>query len=239
MVQYLFAAYSLGGPQVPEPHRPVVRAWQGTILGVAKEEMGHPVTVQNLHTALGLAPNLDRRDYPWGSEFYPFEFTLERLSPSTLATYVCAESPEGWEGPRRTRSASSRRAPRARRSTGRRPSTTRSRRSSVTASASVTPRLMPRPCHGMRPGTSAVAGTVPERGQSSNLPDVPAPDLLILEVSSRDTALEALAEIGEQGGSPTPIDGTDPSDAGEDSPSSASSRSSARCGRSIRRRGIW
>ena len=55
------------GP-VPEAQRPAVRAWQETILGVAKEEMGHLVTVQNLHTALGLPLNLDREDYPWGSE---------------------------------------------------------------------------------------------------------------------------------------------------------------------------
>src|SRR3954447_7347757 len=99
MVQYLFAAYSLGGPHVPQAQRPAGRAWQETILAIAKEEMGHLVTVQNLHTALGLPLNLDREDYPWGSDFYPFEFTLERASLPTLATYVCAESPEGWSGP--------------------------------------------------------------------------------------------------------------------------------------------
>src|SRR5688572_28878011 len=48
MVQYLYGAYSLGGPQVPEQYRAVVRDWQTLILGIAKEEMGHLVTVQNL-----------------------------------------------------------------------------------------------------------------------------------------------------------------------------------------------
>ncbi|MDX6706709.1 MAG: hypothetical protein QOI48_2555 [Solirubrobacteraceae bacterium] len=90
MVQYLFAAYSLRGPQVPAGLRDEVRAWQETILGVAKE-MGHLMTVQNLHTALGLPLNLDREDYPWGSEFDPFDFTLQRLTLDSLATYVCAE----------------------------------------------------------------------------------------------------------------------------------------------------
>src|SRR3954454_23915800 len=65
MVQYLFAAYSLGGPQVPPELRDEVRDWQETILGIAKEEMGHLVTVQNLLTALGFPVNLDREDYPW------------------------------------------------------------------------------------------------------------------------------------------------------------------------------
>src|ERR1700680_4789471 len=45
MVQYLYAAYSLGGPQVPEEHRSKVLEWQRVILGIAKEEMGHLVTV--------------------------------------------------------------------------------------------------------------------------------------------------------------------------------------------------
>ncbi|MEA2231908.1 MAG: hypothetical protein QOD83_1724 [Solirubrobacteraceae bacterium] len=76
-----------------------MRAWQETILGMAKEEMGHLMTVQNLHTALGLPLNLDREDYPWGSEFYPFDFTLQRLTLDSLATYVCAESPADWSGP--------------------------------------------------------------------------------------------------------------------------------------------
>jgi hypothetical protein len=99
MVQYLFAAYSLGGEQVPPDLRREVRGWQETILGVAKEEMGHLVTVQNLHTGLGLPLHLDREDYPWGSAFYPFDFALERLTLDSLAAYVCAESPEGWRGP--------------------------------------------------------------------------------------------------------------------------------------------
>ncbi|MGH3934259.1 MAG: ferritin-like domain-containing protein, partial [Pseudonocardiaceae bacterium] len=47
MVQYLFAAYSLGGPTVPEGRQADVRAWQETILGIAKEEMAHLITIQN------------------------------------------------------------------------------------------------------------------------------------------------------------------------------------------------
>lgn len=39
MVQYLYAAYSLGGPQVPAEKRAAVQNWQAIILGIAKEEM--------------------------------------------------------------------------------------------------------------------------------------------------------------------------------------------------------
>jgi hypothetical protein len=96
MVQYLYAAYSLGGPQVPEEHRADVLRWQQIILGIAKEEMGHLVTVQNILTLLGGPLHLDREDYPWGSEFYPYRFMLEPLSKKSLAKYVVAESPEDW-----------------------------------------------------------------------------------------------------------------------------------------------
>src|SRR6478735_11809777 len=48
MVQYLYAAYSLGGPQLGPPvtdqQRNSVAAWRQIILSIAKEEMGHLVT---------------------------------------------------------------------------------------------------------------------------------------------------------------------------------------------------
>jgi hypothetical protein len=100
MVEYLYAAYSLGGPQVPVDHRGNVVQWQETILGIAKEEMGHLLTVQNLLRCLGGPLNLDREDYPWDSDFYPFPFRLEPLSRKSLAKYVCAEAPPPsvWTG---------------------------------------------------------------------------------------------------------------------------------------------
>jgi hypothetical protein len=218
MVQYLFAAYSLGGEQVPPDLRREVRGWQETILGVAKEEMGHLVTVQNLHTGLGLPLHLDREDYPWGSAFYPFDFTLERLTLDSLATYVCAESPEGWRGPE----ADEIRA-RAAREAGAQVNRVGVLYGAIAQILEDRSRI---------PDTAFDASTVPRqaswdewgrgyakgaRGESSNLPGVPAPDLLVLEVSSRDTALNALNEIGEQGESPMPLTSADPTDAGEHS----------------------
>lgn len=100
MVEYLYAGYSLGGDQVPLEHQAEVAQWREVILGIAKEEMGHLVTVQNLLRCLGGPLNLDREDYPWDSEFYPFPFKLEPITRESVAKYVVAESPapELWTG---------------------------------------------------------------------------------------------------------------------------------------------
>ena len=97
MVQYLFAAYSLGGPDVPPAEQARVRAWQDVILGVAKEEMAHLVTVQNLLTALGGPLQFNREDYPNDNVLFESGFRLHPFSQGTLATYIVAESPGDWE----------------------------------------------------------------------------------------------------------------------------------------------
>ena len=96
MVQYLYAAWSLGGPQVPDEHRDDVAEWRQLILGIAKEEMGHLATVQNVLRFLGAPLELDREDYPWDTIFAPFPLTLEPLTRRSLARYVLAESPAVW-----------------------------------------------------------------------------------------------------------------------------------------------
>ena len=97
MVQYLYAAYSLGGRQVPANRRPLVKRWQEDILAVAKEEMGHLLTVQNILTLIGAPINLGRLDLPWDIPFYPFPFQLEPLSLASVACYVYAEMPSQQE----------------------------------------------------------------------------------------------------------------------------------------------
>ena len=98
MVQYLYAAYSLGGPQVPPEFRDAVRGWQEVIFGIAKEEMGHLISVQNVLRSIGAPLHLEREDYPWDVPFYPFPFMLEPLTLDSLAKYVYAESPVNWDG---------------------------------------------------------------------------------------------------------------------------------------------
>jgi len=47
MVQYLYAAYSLDAHQVPGNRHENAVTWQHAILDIAREEMGHLITVQN------------------------------------------------------------------------------------------------------------------------------------------------------------------------------------------------
>ena len=96
MVQYLYAGYSLGGSHIPEKYREKVRGWQEIILGIAKEEMGHLITVQNVLRLIGAPLHFDRDDYLWDCVLYPFSFKLEPLTIKSLAKYVYAESPAGW-----------------------------------------------------------------------------------------------------------------------------------------------
>jgi hypothetical protein len=93
MVQYLYAAYSLDPSGVPADLREQVQAWQHSILDIAREEMGHLVTVQNLLRVIGGPLNFEREDFPFRSGFYPFHFRLEPLSRHSLAKYVVAEMP--------------------------------------------------------------------------------------------------------------------------------------------------
>ena len=86
MIQYLYAAYSLPKtfPQI---------TWRLTLLGIAREEMGHLMSAQNLLLALGAPLNFDREDYPF-NKLYPFPLELRPISVQSLARYVLAEMPD-------------------------------------------------------------------------------------------------------------------------------------------------
>lgn len=92
MVEYLYAAYSLGGPQVGE-HADTVRDWQDQLVTVAREEMGHLLTVQNALLLVGGPVSFERDDYPWSNPFCSFDFELEPLTLTSLAKYVYTEMP--------------------------------------------------------------------------------------------------------------------------------------------------
>ncbi|CAA9474478.1 MAG: hypothetical protein AVDCRST_MAG67-428 [uncultured Solirubrobacteraceae bacterium] len=105
MVQYLYAAYSLKAARdVTDPaHKAALRetseiAWPTVLLGIAREEMGHLMTVQNLLLLLAMAPNLEREDFPPQKDLYPFKLHLEPVSQRSLAKYVVAEAPAGAPG---------------------------------------------------------------------------------------------------------------------------------------------
>ncbi len=92
MVQYLYAAYSLRIVE-SEPHFQELQQIQNLLLQIAREEMGHLATVQNLLLLLGGPLNFNREHSPYASEIYPFRFKLEPVSLDSLAKYVVAESP--------------------------------------------------------------------------------------------------------------------------------------------------
>jgi hypothetical protein len=95
MVQYLFAAFSLGGPQIDSnEHQTKAARWRTIITDIAREEMGHLVTVENLLRLLGGPLTFDREDYPIPADLYPFPFELRPLTRKSLARYVLAESPD-------------------------------------------------------------------------------------------------------------------------------------------------
>lgn len=105
MIQYLYSAYCISTDFVPEQikgtekekeYKKKQAGWKEVILGIAKEEMGHFVSVQNVLRFLGFPLNFGRQDFPWDSQLQPFPFELERFSFRSIAKYVYAESPVGW-----------------------------------------------------------------------------------------------------------------------------------------------
>jgi hypothetical protein len=104
MVQYLYAAYSLAdadfrGPAVPTDAAAQTAAWRTKITKIAKEEMAHLLTEQNLLRFIDAPLNIEREDFPFRSALYPFPLSLEPLSRMTLAKYVVAEMPADPQAP--------------------------------------------------------------------------------------------------------------------------------------------
>ena len=104
MVQYLYAAYSLGAknPQAADDDRQRrIQGWRNTIVEIARQEMGHLATVQNVLTLIDGPLTFDRQDYPTpgrhadddSATMYPFRFELEPLTLKSLGKYVLAEMP--------------------------------------------------------------------------------------------------------------------------------------------------
>ena len=100
MIEYLYAAYSLGGRDARKEEDRVLE-WRDAILSVAREEMGHLLTVQNCLCLLGGPISFEREDYPWDTPYYPFEFCLEPLTLHSLAKYVFAEMPRAYMSARK------------------------------------------------------------------------------------------------------------------------------------------
>lgn len=103
MVQYLYAAYALDDTFAEGRDDEVlatITRWKRDIRTVARQEMAHLITVQNLLLALGAEAYLNRENnFMNHPDEYPFSVSFERLSLRSLAKYVATESPELDEVP--------------------------------------------------------------------------------------------------------------------------------------------
>jgi Ferritin-like len=97
MLQYLFAAFSLRETYVDLAGYGSAEA--DNVIGVAIQEMQHLAAVNHLLVALGSCPHLDRQDFPYEPDIYPFAFELEPMSRSSLAKFVFCEAPAGLFDP--------------------------------------------------------------------------------------------------------------------------------------------
>jgi rubrerythrin len=93
MVQYLYAAYSVRHDQTNHEIQGRALGIKARLLQIAREEMGHLITVENLLHLLGGPLNFERENSPFESELYPIRFKLEKLSIHSLAKYITVESP--------------------------------------------------------------------------------------------------------------------------------------------------
>jgi Ferritin-like len=100
IVEYLYAAFSLKSSQeVSDPaQQSALQDWFDVLRLIARQEMGHLMTAQNLLLAIRLRPNLEREDFPPHKDLYPFKLHLEPLSQRSLAKYVAAEAPQDPSG---------------------------------------------------------------------------------------------------------------------------------------------
>ena len=90
MVQYLYAAYS-ADVVIAAGTFPDAALWQRQLLTVAREEMGHLMTVQNALRLIGGEPNWMREDIPWDGPYYPFPMEFEPFTFIAIEKYVYAE----------------------------------------------------------------------------------------------------------------------------------------------------
>jgi Ferritin-like len=102
MCQYLFAAFSLKQDQaerLTDEELEAVLRWRRLIFHVAAQEMLHLALVQNLLSAIGAAPHLDRPSLPTPAHHYPagVKLTLLPFGEPALRHFLFLERPEGME----------------------------------------------------------------------------------------------------------------------------------------------
>jgi hypothetical protein len=102
MCQYLFAAFSLkqsSDEGLTVPQLRAVERWRKTVSHIAAQEMLHLALVQNLLSAVGAAPHLERPNLPQPAGHYPpgVILTLLPFGDAALRHFMFLERPEGMD----------------------------------------------------------------------------------------------------------------------------------------------
>jgi hypothetical protein len=106
LLQYLYASYSLDQNSANQAVANAINQF----IELARQEMGHLVTVQNLRRAVGAHLDFNREDFSAHPELYPFPAALEPVSFPKVAKYVTAEAPEQEDIPQADRADAARAA---------------------------------------------------------------------------------------------------------------------------------
>jgi CDGSH-type Zn-finger protein/truncated hemoglobin YjbI len=102
MCQYLFAAFSLKQSTdegLTASQLRAVERWRKTVSHIATQEMLHLALVQNLLSAVGAAPHLERPNLPQPAGHYPpgVILTLLPFGEAALRHFMFLERPEGMD----------------------------------------------------------------------------------------------------------------------------------------------
>ena len=89
MVQYLYSAYS--ADVIVASGLADSDVWQQQLLTIAREEMGHLITVQNALRLIGAEANWLRDDPPASVPYYPFPLEFAPFRLLAIEKYVYAE----------------------------------------------------------------------------------------------------------------------------------------------------
>src|SRR5215471_7791280 len=97
MAQYLYAAYSLDEAfaQGEGETTSKIDRWKRDLRLIARQEMAHFVTVQNLLISLGAEVYVNRENnFSEHPDTYPFPVRFEKFNRNSLARYVATEAPD-------------------------------------------------------------------------------------------------------------------------------------------------
>ena len=101
MCQYLFAEWTLKDKSdgLTDEQSQAVERWRGVLRGIAIEEMLHLALVANVMSSIGAAPYLGRPNFPQRSGYFPESIQLDLMpfGEQALKHFLFLERPEGME----------------------------------------------------------------------------------------------------------------------------------------------